>query len=775
MIRAFFVAIGFILVAVPSANAAVGDWETHTRLDIRRLAATPAAIWAATAGGVIYSSLADGSVRTYSPTEGLSDASILSVAVDDNGTIWFGSQDGGLIRFVPGGPGRQPVLRQPALLRNEVSSIQALIAHGDTLYIGHSTGLTVMEISTELVIETYHQLGPDFAIRNDQITTVGIAGSRIIAGFEHGYSVAERGDNLLLPSSWAYTGSPAFQGTSAIIEFQGDLYIATSSGLQRESQQGWSQVLDAPSAVHDLVAFNGYLFAATDNGLLRSSNGEEWLPSAGLTVPVYALAAVDGQYLVGAAEDGTYRIDSTDATSAVRVAGVDFPPFVFFRQMAIDTSGALWVAPGPLGGGGGDLRDLGFMRYKNNVWTQFVPGRDGIPRPPAEAGYRSIAVDADNRVWVGSHGIGAIVLDQSTEPPTVHRVNASTTSMTGLSGSPSYIVCHAFDIDPTGNVYIAVDNSLAWSVERGFVPSVDDVTHISGRFIGTEVGLTNTPNATVLDREGVLWVGTLNGLLLFDTIGLPTDSVDYQFVGAIGVEGVTGTVGLRNANVRALAMDRTGTIWVGTAGGLTSLRGSYDRADNLYSLTSRHYTRGDGLPSPIINAIAVDSMNVKWIGSDEGLAQVTSSGQLVSLASTPLVDPTGKVVSLAYDHARGSIWIGTETGANRYEAYMVQSGDGITAEPLENPYRISLSRRGADYVLDGEPLRFFVTPGSILRIYTLTGELVWEAEDTGNGQVEWDGRTRSRQRVVASGIYLYIAERAGETRAGKIAVIRSAR
>ena len=47
--------------------------------------------------------------------------------------------------------------------------------------------------------------------------------------------------------------------------------------------------------------------------------------------------------------------------------------------------------------------------------------------------------------------------------------------------------------------------------------------------------------------------------------------------------------------------------------------------------------------------------------------------------------------------------------------------------------------------------------------------------DAGIGQVSWDGRTRSGGKVAGSGIYLYVAERRGETKVGKIAVVRNAR
>ncbi|HOT35988.1 MAG TPA: hypothetical protein PLT86_04930, partial [Candidatus Latescibacteria bacterium] len=141
-----------------------------------------------------------------------------------------------------------------------------------------------------------------------------------------------------------------------------------------------------------------------------------------------------------------------------------------------------------------------------------------------------------------------------------------------------------------------------------------------------------------------------------------------------------------------------------------------------------------------------------------------------------LVDTEGKVTSLAFDRARGYLWIGTPSGLARYEAYPpVGAGDNIIAEPSQNPFMIGISQRGSDYVLTGTPLSIVVTPGATVRIYTITGDLVWEATDSGIGQVTWDGRTRSPARAVASGVYLYIAQKGSNTATGKIAVLRDAR
>ncbi len=771
--RVLYALISALVLMSGPVSGAVGEWRTYTRLDIRRIAATENAVWAATGGGIIHSDLDQGTARTYSSTEGISDGNVRSVAVDSVGNVWFGTENGGIVRFVRRSGFAQPVFDQTPLLAGEVIGVRALHVDGDSLlYIGHSTGLTVYDMRTRLVIETYYQLGADGAIRNEQISAVGTLGAQIVVGLESGISIGDRRDNLLLPRAWQFVGTSRFANVRAVVPFENSIYIASVEGVVRETPLGWETTY-SESGVNDLTVFDGAVWAATDAGLLQSTDGVTWSIAAGLADSMYSVASVHGKMLVVAGASGTWRIESRTDLSPTKVPGVDFPPFTSFRQMSIDTTGALWIAPGPAGGEA--LQNVGFLRFKDSRWTQYTPGIPGVPVPPDRSGYRAIAVDAANRLWVGSHGSGIVVGDLSTEPPTFRLANRASSGLVGLSDNADYLAVSAIHIGSNGYVYANLFHSLAWAFAPGFVPGLTSgPTQVTEQYLGTEISPTLEPSALAVDRHGVLWVGLRRGgVVLIDLNGTPADPSDDQFAGSIGSGG---SVSLPDPNVTSIAVDRDGAVWVGTQGGLSVFTGAYDRNANIYTLDSRTFSVNNNLPSSVVNAVIVDSANVKWVGTDTGIAQITAARRVINLSSTRLVDPRGKVVSLVYDHHAGAIWIGTERGLNRYQAYDVL-GEGTAVQPSENPYRIGLDRRGNDYVLSGEPLTLLVTPGATLRVYTLTGDLVFEATDSGIGQIMWNGTTRSSGgiRVVASGVYLYVAERAGEKAVGKIAVVRDAR
>jgi len=756
------------------AGASVGDWRSYSRLVIHRIAAGPDAVWAATEGGIIRSSLVDGSARTYSPSDGLPDRSILSVIVDSAGTAWFGTGEGGILRFTKRKNLSLPVL-EPALLSGQVSRVVALFLWQNRLYVGHSTGVTVLDRGTNRVVENYHQLGGSSDLRNQAVSALAVVGGRIYAGTARGLSWAELDGNPLLPDSWTSI-EDSFTGVSSITSFHGNVYVATVNGVRVETASGW--VLTGPAApVYDLAVYDGALWMASSRGLLRTTDGVNWEAVAGLTSPVKALAPLEGVALIAAGEAGTYRVQGA-TPEVTKMPGVDFPPTNAFTNIVLDTAGAVWVAPGPARG----AAQYGIFRFRDNTWVHLPPAQNGMPSPPAgepDGGFISIVVDGENRVWAGTWGGGiGIVSSGGTTALHAETVNTANSPLTGLDGSPDYLVTKAFHRGADGVMYAGIWHSGVFALSPGFSPGTGTAYQIMRKFMenGT-ISRTLNVTALTLDRYSVLWVGTSSaGVLLIDTNNTPFDGSDDQFVGTLGRQGIDSDVGLRSRNVRSIARAPNGDIWVATDAGLTLFQGEFARASNRYSLTTRHFTLDDGLASNSLNAVLVDSFDVVWVGTDRGLAQVLPTKQVITLPVERIVDTEGKVTSLAFDRARGYLWIGTPSGLTRYEAYPpVGAGDSIIAEPSQNPFMIGISQRGSDYVLTGTPLSVVVTPGATVRIYTITGDLVWETTDSGIGQVTWDGRTWSPARAVASGVYLYIAQKGSNTATGKIAVLRDAR
>jgi ligand-binding sensor domain-containing protein len=109
---------------------------------------------------------------------------------------------------------------------------------------------------------------------------------------------------------------------------------------------------------------------------------------------------------------------------------------------------------------------------------------------------------------------------------------------------------------------------------------------------------------------------------------------------------------LPNNQINAIAVDKNGTKWIGTANGLACLKGA---EWTIYN------TANSGLPSSIIQAVATEDDGTVWIGTDKGLAKFNGSNWLLyNTTNSVLTD--ARIKCIVHDHKHHTTWIGTEEG-----------------------------------------------------------------------------------------------------------------
>jgi signal transduction histidine kinase/CheY-like chemotaxis protein/ligand-binding sensor domain-containing protein len=180
---------------------------------------------------------------------------------------------------------------------------------------------------------------------------------------------------------------------------------------------------------------------------------------------------------------------------------------------------------------------------------------------------------------------------------------------------------------------------------RNFFFRADDAQSLPADFVQT----------LHVDRQGRLWLGTSTGGVAM------YDKQSERFV-----RYPAGPNGLSSPTITALASDANG-IWVGTAAGL-------DYIDTRHSGIVRHFPRDAGAAGGAranqIRSLAVDATGALWIGSNAGLARRdAASGALEDL---PFVNGAADaVLSLAVGSA-GEVVFGTlKSGVG-----VARAGDG---------------------------------------------------------------------------------------------------
>lgn len=180
--------------------------------------------------------------------------------------------------------------------------------------------------------------------------------------------------------------------------------------------------------------------------------------------------------------------------------------------------------------------------------------------------------------------------------------------------------------------------TLALPVYPGSLPMVNRYS----RSWTSKDGLKGSQVWTILqDGSGYLWLGTNEGLVRFDGI-------------SFRVWPAFGSVSLPNGSVRALALARDGTMWIGFGGigGVSRVRGG----------ELRNYSSLDGLPRAIVLSVLEDHAGVAWAVTVLGLYRLSNDRWTAVTDQQGL--PQGAISSM-YEDRRGDLWVGTSNGTYR--------------------------------------------------------------------------------------------------------------
>jgi signal transduction histidine kinase/ligand-binding sensor domain-containing protein len=439
-----------------------------------------------------------------------------------------------------------------------------------------------------------------------------------------------------------------------------------------------------------LVRFDGVRFTPFDRNTTAALRGTAFYP----TVPLH----VDRQGVLWiATSTGLVRYESGEFTPAAGAPQADAP---LLTQMAEDRTGRLWVWAQD----GGTLYSI----------------RDGHlvqPEPQSALPARVSAVAADTGgMWVATVDRGLL---------RVHE--AQSTSVVNADALPGGVT----------TMHVARDGVLWVGTQRGFGRL--ESGHFEFRHIGAG-GLAGYVGAFAEDAAGDVWIGTVGAGVFRWHAGL--------------LEQFDRRDGLSRNQVTSLLVDREGSVWIGTRGGLDRLRrgavatftprnggppfadpgalvldqrgrfvvagattglvagrpgawaplpgaetaarrkiwtiaqgksGIWVGGDDTLKLyrdgaVQRTYTARDGLAGNWMLAVAEDSLDRVWVGTNQGLFRLTNGQARAFMQSEGL--PNAYVRALLVDR-RGDVWAGTNAGLVRLVNDSLQSWG--TADGLAGP------------------------------------------------------------------------------------------
>ncbi|MGB5942310.1 MAG: two-component regulator propeller domain-containing protein [Leeuwenhoekiella sp.] len=370
----------------------------------------------------------------------------------------------------------------------------------------------------------------------------------------------------------------------------------------------------------------------------------------------------------------------------------------------------------------------------------------------------NIAINPQDSKQVFLSGYNSGLLEINDGVAVAH-YDESNSSLQDLQSNPTDVRLNGLAFDRNGNLWInnsRVNEAIVKKTGLQFTgyPIADFFPNFTSISTLTEL---------VIDNQNNVFFGSNNeGLLAFNT----TTNTYASF------SGEEGGANLPSDDVRALAIDNRGSLWIGTRAGLRILFGpSRIFSEENVQASSIVVLEGD-IPVEVLNdqaitAIAVDGSNNKWIGTlASGVFYFSPNGQETLLqfdvTNSPL--PTNLITDISIDAESGEVFFATPQGLVSYSGSAVAPSENLELlRAYPNPVRPEYS---GVVTIDG------LTSRANVKITDVAGNLVYEEVSEG-GSIQWDTTAFGRHKV-ASGVYfiLVTGDDALETKIAKLMIIR---
>lgn len=223
-------------------------------------------------------------------------------------------------------------------------------------------------------------------------------------------------------------------------------------------------------------------------------------------------------------------------------------------------------------------------------------------------------------------------------------------------------------------------------------------------------GLSQTTvNTIIQDQLGFMWFATQDGLNRFD---------GYRFKVFKHVIGDSSSLTRSNWPV-ALANDPFGRLWVGTLDGLSVYQ---HETENFKHLSFE----GEEIIHRQIKALLVSRDSVMWIGSVEGISKgkFNEKGELILTHFKPEAGQELGVNTL-FEDAEGNVWVGTNNGVLKFAGGEIGGKEGVGVELFQDKTKHGvLAHHYITAITQDQKGHLWVGTQYGLTVITTTGEYI---------------------------------------------------
>jgi signal transduction histidine kinase/ligand-binding sensor domain-containing protein len=451
------------------------------------------------------------------------------------------------------------------------------------------------------------------------------------------------------------------QVTSVIQDSSGALWIGTNAGLDQfdpasgifthyqhyrpNSEDSNNQTSPEVKTLHQDTT--GVIWLGTNNGLESFDPANQLFrtyprePNKNLEsdIVLTIVAATDGGMWVGTNNGLAYfdpiKKQYKQYLSAFEISGEI--TYSGINAVYDDQAGTVWV------GMENGLISLDGQTGKTTSYHHNA----AIPDSLSSDIILSIFKDRGGELWIGTYGAGINKHDRGWDKFAYYRNDPR--SPTSLSNN---MVLTIF-VEPSGVAWIGTDGG---GLNR-FDPGTEIFTHYLHNSANPDSLNSNSVWSVYRDHLGTLWVGTEAGLDQFDE---KTGQFIHRFHNSLDPASIAGYM------VVAIGEDREGSLWIGTQAGLDR----FDRKLNKFI----HYRSNDDINGVMQDQVVTffEDRNLNfWVGTfNKGLFRVNRETNKYTFYQNDPDNPdslsSNSVMDIAED-GDGNLWVATAGGGlNRY-------------------------------------------------------------------------------------------------------------
>lgn len=754
MPRIFTLLFSFIILSATCINAqevGIGHWRDH--LPYKKVISVAEAgnrIYAATPYALFYLDQNDMSLNRVTKINGLSDVGISSIEYNKTYNTLVIAYSNANIDLLKGDKivNLSDIKRKPILGDKSINSIEFL---GNKAFLSCGFGVVVLDIDREEFPEPIYYIGPEGSSINVRDITFNEVDSLIYAATDAGvYSANYYIANLANFAEWSSDQNEGLpEGPfNHIAAFNNRIYV-NKYGDQYADDHMYVKIGNKWQPFEEDNTSDRYSMKVHNDRLLVSMNlaldvfkpdgirdYRIYTYNPGSASPRDALLLNNNVIWIGDELEGLVKVTNIWNSEKFLLNGPDFPD-AFALSSA---QNEVWIVPGGRTSSFEPLyRRVRFSGFVDGSWKTIDEKQD-----PFLLDYRdayTVVVNPANpkNVFFGTMGSGLLEYTNGV----------FTKSYTTENSSLQEHALQAGRIDVTGLAF-DTENNL-WVVNSN-APNMLSRRTPAGEWRSYSLGSNGSGvegDRIVIDQSNQKWIlGRRLNLFVFTDNNTPDNPSDDD---TKRLSSSTGNGAIPGSFVRSIAVDREGLVWLGTDEGVVVFYSPQNVFAGQNYDAQKVLIEQDGygqylLETETVTAIAVDGSNRKWFGTDRaGLFLMSADGTKQILHFTEDNSPllSNSITDLTLTES-GELFISTPRGIVSYRSEAVPPKEELT-DVLVFPNPVYKNFTG-NIAIKG------LVEGSNIKITDIAGNLVYTTDAIG-GQALWNGHNFDGTRA-KTGVYL---------------------